>query len=140
MHLFWLIYVKFCLYVYVKYKNFYFFLSRNNAYDDDNVKIVAVDLQAMAPLPGVIQIQGDITKVCILPHLSAFLKVACKIISCFCTVSNLNSYYKVTILDFDETYWRSKIQSIKFSVLSLIGKRILCMTATSVPVEIVHVK
>jgi tRNA (cytidine32/guanosine34-2'-O)-methyltransferase len=31
---------------------------------DDEVipKIVAVDLQAMAPLPGVIQIQGDITK------------------------------------------------------------------------------
>ncbi|XP_043936243.1 putative tRNA (cytidine(32)/guanosine(34)-2'-O)-methyltransferase isoform X2 [Protopterus annectens] len=27
-----------------------------------DVKIVAVDLQAMAPLPGVIQIQGDITK------------------------------------------------------------------------------
>ena len=32
----------------------------------DEVKIVAVDLQAMAPLPGVIQIQGDITKVCVL--------------------------------------------------------------------------
>jgi len=29
----------------------------------DDVKIVAVDLQAMASLPGVIQIQGDITKV-----------------------------------------------------------------------------
>ncbi|XP_060596192.1 tRNA (cytidine(32)/guanosine(34)-2'-O)-methyltransferase-like [Ruditapes philippinarum] len=29
---------------------------------DDSVKIVAVDLQAMAPIPGVIQIQGDITK------------------------------------------------------------------------------
>ncbi|XP_061628672.1 putative tRNA (cytidine(32)/guanosine(34)-2'-O)-methyltransferase [Phyllopteryx taeniolatus] len=29
----------------------------------EEVKIVAVDLQAMAPLPGVIQIQGDITKV-----------------------------------------------------------------------------
>jgi len=29
----------------------------------DDVKIVAVDLQAMAALPGVIQIQGDITKV-----------------------------------------------------------------------------
>ncbi|XP_033097823.1 putative tRNA (cytidine(32)/guanosine(34)-2'-O)-methyltransferase isoform X2 [Anneissia japonica] len=29
----------------------------------DQVKIVAVDLQAMAPLPGVIQLQGDITKV-----------------------------------------------------------------------------
>lgn len=27
------------------------------------MKIVAVDLQAMAPLPGVVQIQGDITKV-----------------------------------------------------------------------------
>ena len=30
---------------------------------DLNAKIVAVDLQAMAPLPGVIQIQGDITNV-----------------------------------------------------------------------------
>ena len=29
----------------------------------DQVKIVAVDLQAMAPLAGVIQIQGDITNV-----------------------------------------------------------------------------
>jgi len=28
----------------------------------EDVKIVAVDLQAMAPLPGVIQMQGDITK------------------------------------------------------------------------------
>lgn len=28
----------------------------------DDVKIVAVDLQAMAPLPGVIQLMGDITK------------------------------------------------------------------------------
>lgn len=28
----------------------------------ENVTIVAVDLQAMAPLPGVIQLQGDITK------------------------------------------------------------------------------
>jgi len=27
------------------------------------VKIVAVDLQLMAPIPGVIQIHGDITKV-----------------------------------------------------------------------------
>lgn len=30
--------------------------------NDQDIKIVAVDLQAMAPLPGVIQIQGDITK------------------------------------------------------------------------------
>ncbi|KDR09940.1 putative tRNA (cytidine(32)/guanosine(34)-2'-O)-methyltransferase isoform X1 [Zootermopsis nevadensis] len=30
--------------------------------DEKDVKIVAVDLQAMAPLPGVVQIQGDITK------------------------------------------------------------------------------
>ena len=27
-----------------------------------DAKIVAVDLQAMSPLPGVIQLQGDITK------------------------------------------------------------------------------
>lgn len=36
-------------------------LYENNP-DKDNVKIVAVDLQAMAPLPGVKQLQGDITK------------------------------------------------------------------------------
>ena len=38
----------------------------------DDVKIVAVDLQAMAPLPGVIQLQGDITKV-----LHIFLRCSC---------------------------------------------------------------
>ncbi len=37
-------------------------LEREQA-DRDRAKIVAVDLQAMAPLPGVIQLQGDITKV-----------------------------------------------------------------------------
>lgn len=31
--------------------------------DRDQVRIVAVDLQAMAPLPGVKQLQGDITKI-----------------------------------------------------------------------------
>ncbi|CAG4956574.1 unnamed protein product [Colias eurytheme] len=35
---------------------------RQNADNVDDVKIVAVDLQAMAALPGVKQIQGDITK------------------------------------------------------------------------------
>ncbi|XP_063678993.1 tRNA (cytidine(32)/guanosine(34)-2'-O)-methyltransferase-like [Bolinopsis microptera] len=37
-------------------------LSRQLYQNQNDVKIVAVDLQAMAPLPGVIQIQGDITK------------------------------------------------------------------------------
>uniref|UniRef100_UPI00398EE633 tRNA (cytidine(32)/guanosine(34)-2'-O)-methyltransferase n=1 Tax=Pristiophorus japonicus TaxID=55135 RepID=UPI00398EE633 len=37
-------------------------LKREDGKSSD-IKIVAVDLQAMAPLPGVIQIQGDITKV-----------------------------------------------------------------------------
>ncbi|KAI9017460.1 FtsJ-like methyltransferase-domain-containing protein [Gaertneriomyces semiglobifer] len=39
-------------------------LTKNLKSDDSNdpPKIVAVDLQAMAPLPGVIQLQGDITK------------------------------------------------------------------------------
>lgn len=35
---------------------------REEGENKDGVKIVAVDLQAMAPIPGVIQIQGDITK------------------------------------------------------------------------------
>lgn len=30
--------------------------------ENPEVKIVAVDLQAMAPIPGIIQMQGDITK------------------------------------------------------------------------------
>lgn len=34
----------------------------NSGAPREDVKIVAVDLQAMAPLPGVIQLQGDITK------------------------------------------------------------------------------
>lgn len=38
-------------------------LIKERTENKDRVKIVAVDLQAMAPLPGVIQIQGDITKV-----------------------------------------------------------------------------
>ena len=38
---------------------------RGGAGSKSEAKIVAVDLQAMAPIPGVIQIQGDITKVCI---------------------------------------------------------------------------
>ena len=33
--------------------------------EKSDAKIVAVDLQAMAPIPGVIQLQGDITKVCV---------------------------------------------------------------------------
>lgn len=37
-------------------------LYENSGSEQGDVKIVAVDLQAMAPLPGVIQIQGDITK------------------------------------------------------------------------------
>lgn len=37
-------------------------LYENNA-QKDQVKIIAVDLQAMAPLNGVIQLQGDITKI-----------------------------------------------------------------------------
>ena len=32
------------------------------------MKIVAVDLQLMAPIPGVVQIHGDITKVTIITH------------------------------------------------------------------------
>lgn len=37
-------------------------LYESNSSNKSDVKIIAVDLQAMAPLPGVIQMQGDITK------------------------------------------------------------------------------
>lgn len=37
-------------------------VNRETKFKNENVKIVAVDLQPMSPLPGVIQIQGDITK------------------------------------------------------------------------------
>ena len=36
---------------------------RGNTAGGEEAKVVAVDLQAMAPIPGVVQIQGDITKV-----------------------------------------------------------------------------
>jgi len=42
---------------------FVFLFRCANDAEISDVKIVAVDLQAMAPLPGVIQLQGDITKV-----------------------------------------------------------------------------
>ena len=35
----------------------------NRPTENADVKIVAVDLQLMAPIPGVVQIHGDITKV-----------------------------------------------------------------------------
>ena len=41
-----------------------FSVFRSSAGEEkSSTKIVAVDLQAMAPIPGVIQLQGDITKV-----------------------------------------------------------------------------
>lgn len=36
--------------------------SKSNSENEEPAKIVAVDLQVMAPLPNVIQLQGDITK------------------------------------------------------------------------------
>lgn len=46
-------------------------LYENNPNKDD-VKIVAVDLQAMAPLPGVKQLQGDITKLSTAEEIIAY--------------------------------------------------------------------
>ena len=39
------------------------FFAYNRPTEDNGAKIVAVDLQLMAPISGVIQIHGDITKV-----------------------------------------------------------------------------
>ena len=65
-----------------------------SAVKDDKVKIVAVDLQQMAPLPGVTQIQGDITKVCI--HLSIYL--------CIYSCIHLSINYILTIQSHDYIY------------------------------------
>lgn len=46
-------------------------LYENNPNQND-VKIVAVDLQAMAPLPGVKQLQGDITKLSTAQEIIAY--------------------------------------------------------------------
>jgi 23S rRNA U2552 (ribose-2'-O)-methylase RlmE/FtsJ len=47
---------------YLRIVNIYVYFREERNKPED-VKIVAVDLQAMAPIPGVIQLQGDITKV-----------------------------------------------------------------------------
>lgn len=46
-------------------------LYENNP-NRDNIKIVAVDLQAMSPLPGVKQLQGDITKLSTAQEIIAY--------------------------------------------------------------------
>ena len=50
------------LFEYLRIVNLYVYFREERNKPED-VKIVAVDLQAMAPIPGVIQLQGDITKV-----------------------------------------------------------------------------
>ena len=56
----------------------------------DQVKIVAVDLQEMAPLEGVIQIKGDITKLStvqeIINHFEG--KLADLVVSLFCPLQD----------------------------------------------------
>ena len=46
---------------------------RKEDVDNNDVKIVAVDLQAMAPIKGVTQIQGDITKVQKFIHVFSYI-------------------------------------------------------------------
>ena len=58
--IYYMFYLLFCKLIFCT--SFIFFRGTGNNIRED-VKIVAVDLQAMAPLSGVIQIQGDITKV-----------------------------------------------------------------------------
>jgi 23S rRNA U2552 (ribose-2'-O)-methylase RlmE/FtsJ len=55
-------------------KQMYASLCRPQQTNDD-VKIVSVDLQAIAPIPGVVTIQGDITKVRYL-HFLRLLQVS----------------------------------------------------------------
>ena len=57
------VYVYVYYYVCMYYVCIYIFDFSSEHKESKDVKIVAVDLQAMSPIPGVIQIQGDITKV-----------------------------------------------------------------------------
>jgi 23S rRNA U2552 (ribose-2'-O)-methylase RlmE/FtsJ len=66
---------------------------------DVDVKIVAVDIQQMAPLPGVIQIEGDITKV--FPVSSS----AVLLISCFLIRHQLHNKLSVTLKDNMLIWW-----------------------------------
>ena len=49
-------------------------LSRRLLAEKGKAKIVAVDLQPMAPIPGVIQLQGDITEVATAKEITAKFK------------------------------------------------------------------
>ena len=64
----------------------------------DEVKIIAVDLQAMSPLPGVTQLQGDITKLstaqAIIDHFGNSLKAQLVI----CDGGTLNKAYSPMII------------------------------------------
>jgi len=41
-----------------------------NRSTQEDAKIIAVDIQAQAPIPGVLQIKGDITNVCYMNFIS----------------------------------------------------------------------
>ncbi len=60
----------------------------------DDAKIVAVDLQAMAPIPGVVQLQGDITKI----------STAEKIVEHFVSHIKMPAYLHTTLKAPQDTY------------------------------------
>lgn len=54
----------------------YLYINNKHRIDpnNDKAKIVAVDLQAMAPIPGVEQIQGDITKLSTAKKITSYFE------------------------------------------------------------------
>ncbi len=66
----------------------------SSSVDNDGVKVVAVDLQKMSPLPGVTQIQGDITKVTTVTKLTINM-LHCKYRGTFEVVHSLNKGSKL---------------------------------------------
>jgi 23S rRNA U2552 (ribose-2'-O)-methylase RlmE/FtsJ len=87
---------------------------------DVDVKIVAVDIQQMAPLPGVIQIEGDITKV--FPVSSS----AVLLISCFLIRHQLHNKLSVTLKDNMLIWWcvmeHLMVMNLLFATVLLINK------------------
>jgi len=115
--------------------------------NDDEVKIVAVDLQAMAPIPGIIQLQGDITKVStaeqIISHFSGELAdlVVCDGAPDVTGLHDIDEYIQAQLLlaalnitthvlktggTFVAKIFRGKNVSLLYDQLNVFFKRVTC--------------
>ena len=88
--------------------------------DEIDAKIVAIDLQAMAPLPGVIQLQGDITKESTASEVTKHFEVR----TCLCNHDGFNR--SVARCFVFPTPARLRVDTTVGCVALLLPKGILC--------------